>query len=592
MVEHWRYRNELVKQQQKRISEFLEKQADSLAMIYAYQSKDYMVAAWKVSGEPKKTITEAAYEGKLDVEALERWVKFLEKPPLNYPYLVEWQSMIRHGGSLEAAECIAGSFQETLLAIAHEFQENDERNEKIGIKAWPLDDKPPIPMPNEFKTSFEKYHIEKEPMKRERVNLYVDAFRSDLEAGQNDGDTRKRRPGLFRFNDWGLESRLTAPAKEHLARLKEDLKALEKQRGEQYPFAMGVRDSDVITELPFHKRGSPMNLGDPVERRFIEVLTPEGESGKFTKGSGRYELAERIAAHPLTARVIVNRVWAWHFGAGLVRSPSNFGIVGERPSHPELLEYLAQRFVDNGMSIKQLHRDVMLSYVYRQSSANSPVAVAKDPENRLLWRFNRQRMDAEQVRDSLLFVSGLLDTEMFGKSGQIDSPKFKRRAVYAEVSRFLLADYFKTFDFPNPNLSASERFSTSGPTQRLFFMNSELMYNAARAFAKRISRPEPSQEDKGAAAKAKTGGKGRDKPGEAAEAVKKTPELTPEQRIERAYLILYGRTPSADELAAGLEFVSAPENQLPEEDISEDPLTAWDQYARVLLSSNELIYVN
>ncbi|MBI1356900.1 MAG: DUF1553 domain-containing protein [Acidobacteria bacterium] len=592
IVDHWRYRDELVKQQKKRMSDFLEKQAESLAMMHAYQTKDYMVAAWKVSGEPKKQVAEAAYEGKLDVEVLERWIKFLDKNPVNYPYLIEWQSMIRHGGSLEAAECIAENFQETLLAIAHEYDENDERNEKIEIKAWPLDDKPPIPMPNEFNTSFEKYDIEKESMKRERVNLYTDAFRFNLDDGQNEGNVSRRQPGLFRFSDWGLESRLTAPAKEYLEKLKTDLKALEKQRGDQYPFAMGVRESDVITELPFHKRGSPMNLGDPVQRRFIEVLTPEGESGLFTKGSGRYELAERIAAHPLTARVIVNRVWKWHFGTGLVNTPSNFGIVGEKPSHPELLEYLAQRFVDGGMSIKQLHKDVMLSYVYQQSSEKNAEAAEKDPENRLLWRFNRQRMDAEQVRDSLLFVSGLLDDEMFGKSGDIDSPKFKRRAVYAEVSRFLLADYFKTFDFPNPNLSASERFSTSVPTQRLFFMNSEFMFNTAKAFAKRISKPEPSKEEKAAAATKGKGGKGKGKPPAAAEGDKKTPDLSPEQRIERAYLILYGRKPNAEEIAAGLEFVKAPENQLPEDDTSEDPLTAWDQYARVLLSSNEFTFMN
>src|SRR5690606_37882028 len=120
----------------------------------------------------------------------------------------------------------------------------------------------------------------------------------------------------------------------------------------------------------------------------------------------RLELAEAIAEHPLTARVIVNRVWNWHFGQGIVDTPSNFGQVGERPSHPELLEYMAQRFVDSGMSIKKLHKDILLSYTYRQASDDNETAAKVDPENDLYWRFDRQRLDAEQIRDSLLYVSG------------------------------------------------------------------------------------------------------------------------------------------------------------------------------------------
>jgi hypothetical protein len=526
-------------------------------------------------------LVKAAYEGKLDVEMLERWVEFLAKPPKNYPYLMEWQSLIAQGGDIEAAELQAQMFQNRLLAIVDEYEKNDERNEKIVTKAWPLDDKPPIPMPNEFQTEFEKYHIELEPMERVRANLYVDAFLFDLDAQKNADGYPGRKPGLLKLTDWGLESRLTAPAQAHLARLREDLKKLEKERGEQYPFVMGVTDSDIITELPLHKRGSPLDLGDPVERRFLEVLSPEGKHELFAKGSGRLELAEAIAEHPLAARVIVNRVWKWHFGTGIVNTPSNFGQVGERPTHPDMLEYLAQRFVDSGMSIKQLHRDILASYTYRQASAPDETAMAKDPQNRLYWRFNRQRLDAEQIRDSILFVSGLLeDEEIGGPSKSIDDPDFYRRAVYGHVSRFQLSDFHATFDFPNPGISASQRFVTSVPLQRLFFMNSEFVYDAAAKLVERASKLEEPKQDKDEKKNADN------------QTEEKPAPLTDEQKIARAYEILFQRPPDAEELAAGVQFLADEKNQKAEDDYREEPVTAWTLYARALLSSNEFLFLN
>ncbi len=585
VVDHWRAKNKLVERQDKRISDFLKTEGELLSKRLAYQAKDYMVAAWKVTGEPKMDVVAAAYESKLDVEVLQRWIEFLAKPPKNYPYLAEWQALIKHGGDLEAAECTAEEFQRTLLRVMAEYEENEERNEKIEVKAWPLDDKPPIPMPNEFKTDFEKYFIEKETMERVRVNLYVDVFKFDLDAKKGADGFVGRKPALLNFKDWGLESRLTADAQRYLEQLRADKKRLEKERGEQYPFVMGVRESDVITELPLHKRGNPRDLGDPVERRFIEVLSPESGPKPFVEGSGRLELAEAIVKHPLTARVIVNRIWKWHFGTGIVDTPSNFGRVGDKPSHPDLLEYMAQRFVDNGMSIKQLQRDIVLSDTYRRSSAMNEAASSKDPEDRLYWRFKRQRLDSEQMRDSLLFVSGLLDTKKIGgKSGDIDDPSFKRRTVYGQVSRFQLADYFKTFDFPNPSLSASKRFTTSVPLQRLFFMNSKEVYEAAAKFAERTAEVETQKPD---AKKAKD-----KKESAETEEVAAAPKPTNEQRIRKAYELLYGRPPTPDETAAGIGFLTDEKNGKSPDDYSETPVTAWNLYARALLSSNEFLFMN
>jgi hypothetical protein len=643
-VEEWRAEDKLFKAQEKRIKEHLQLEGAQLGKRLAYQSKDYMMAAWKVTGEPQMELVKAAYESKLDVEILQRWIKFLAKPPKNYSYLTDWQALIAKDGDEEAALAEATKFQATLLAVMTEFEENKERNEKIEIKSWPLDDKPPIPMPNEFKTSFEKYFIVKETMEREPVNLFSDVFKFDIDAKPETAGYPGRTPGLLSFKGWGLESRLTGEAQRHLERLREDAKKLEEDRGEQYPFVMGVRDSDVLTELPLHKRGSPIDLGDPVERRFVQVLSPEDGPKPMTKGSGRLELAESIASHPLAARVIVNRVWKWHFGTGIVDTPSNFGRVGDPPSHPELLEYLTQRFIDGGMSIKKLNRDILMSHTYRRSSTKNEAAVATDPENRLYWRVSRQRLDAEQLRDSILQVTGMLDTEKVGgSSGEIDDVDFKRRAVYGRVSRFLLADFQRTFDFPNPSISASKRFITSVPLQRLYFMNSDFVYNAAERLAE-LTAGIP-EEKKDNTEKGKEKAKEMIVQAPVAKEAKAEEVIMPsdEERVEMAYQLLYSRSPTAGELAAGIAFVTNEANQKKPEkasdkaavaettppsiapaglmgkpekptepmprsmpapveeaatndkksdDKTKKPVTAWNLYARALLSSNEFLFVN
>ena len=176
-------------------------------------------------------------------------------------------------------------------------------------------------------------------------------------------------------------------------------------------------------------RGSPFSLGDIVPRRFLEVLSTE-RVGLSIRAAAGWIWPNAIAAHPLTARVLVNRVWKWHFGTGLVNTPDNFGAMGEHPSDPELLEYLASHFVQQGMSIKKLQREIMLSAVYQLSTDDSPKNTVKDAANRLYWRFNRQRMDAEQIRDSILFVAGDLDL----KDTQRPVRRNSRRTIPAALS--------------------------------------------------------------------------------------------------------------------------------------------------------------
>ncbi|MCU1259030.1 MAG: Protein of unknown function (DUF1553)/Protein of unknown function (DUF1549)/Planctomycete, partial [Bryobacterales bacterium] len=264
------------------------------------------------------------------------------------------------------------------------------------------------------------------------------------------------------------------------------------------------------------------------------------------EGSGRRELAEAIASpeNPLTARVIVNRVWQHHFGEGLVRTVSNFGRMGESPSHPELLDYLSAELVKNNWSLKKLHREIMLSATYQLSSDYSGRNFAVDPDNRLLWRANRQRLDAEAMRDALLAVTGELDPTPGGAPLPLDKEDNRRRSIYGFVSRRKLDGTLALFDFPNPNLSAEKRISTATPLQQLFFLNGAFLEARARVLVSRLA-----------------------------------PASTPEERIRQAYRIVLGRDPRPEELRAGNEFIGGDKD-------------AWLPYAQVLLSSNELLFVN
>ena len=287
-------------------------------------------------------------------------------------------------------------------------------------------------------------------------------------------------------------------------------------------------------------RGDANNRGDVAPRHLPSILCA-GDPKPFTKGSGRLELAEGIAdpANPLTPRVIANRIWQHHFGRGIVETASNFGNMGARPSHQELLDYLAARLVENKWSIKSLHREIMLSAVYALSAEDIPANDAVDADNRLLWRANWQRMDAETLRDSLLFVSGNLDLQAGGPPVPFNE-KNNRRAVYGFVSRRKLDPMLALFDFPNPNNTSEQRVVTNVPLQRLFMMNSSFVEEQAAGLAKRLTGDDPA-------------------------------------RARQAYRILYGRTPSEEELRLALTFVAK---------------SGWNEYARVLLNANEFEWVN
>ena len=366
------------------------------------------------------------------------------------------------------------------------------------------------------------------------------------------------------------------------------------------PYAVILEDRQSQRNPRVFVRGNPVNKGEEVPRRFLEILA--GENRKpFSRGSGRLELAEAIASkeNPLTARVMVNRIWLHHFGAGLVRTPSDFGTRCERPSHPELLDWLACRFMAESWSLKKLHRLIMLSAVYQQSSevgqasslpamglaaslstaprashqtgkavsaklsleetsaltpALSPrrggtihsskgdssaserhrlltPAPTVDPENRLLWHFNRQRLDFESARDSLLAVSGELDANTGGKPVELFKKPFAlRRTVYGFIDRQFLPGVFRVFDFANPDMHSPQRLDTTVPQQALFFMNSPFVVERARALAGR------------------------------ADDVR-----NPERRIQELYRLVFQRPATARQVELAKRFIAAAESLPPPE---------------------------
>jgi hypothetical protein len=303
-------------------------------------------------------------------------------------------------------------------------------------------------------------------------------------------------------------------------------------------------------DLTVFVRGDVTVKGPIVPRHFLHVLC-SGEPPSVQKGSGRLELAQAITSenNPLTARVIVNRVWGQFFGQPLVRTPSNFGALGERPSHPELLDDLAVRFMQAGWSLKWLQREIVLSAAYGQSSQTDSRHISADPENRLLSRMSRRRLGVEAWRDAILASTARLREGIGGLSIDPTAPDQRRRTVYSRISRLSLNPMLSLFDFPDPNIHADHRVETTTPLQKLFVMNSPFMVRQADALAQLLT-----QETNG----------------------------TDNSFIQRSYLRLYGRPVTDAELQLGLEFLKG----------SKDAKPRRQEYAQVLLAANEMLFVD
>ena len=375
--------------------------------------------------------------------------------------------------------------------------------------------------------------------------------------------------------------------------------------------AMVLEDSPKPHDSPLFIRGEAENKGDLVPRRFLEVIAGPNRP-PFKLGSGRLELAQSIANknNPLTARVMINRLWLHHFGEGFVTTPDDFGTMSAPPSHPELLDFLASYFMDNGWSLKKVHKLIMLSNTYQQSSANNPRYAQADPYNRLLWRANIRRLEFEPLRDSLLAMGGTLDKTMGGRPvnlGNAEGPQrgkvggkmaqalrptgySTRRTLYGYIDRSGLPEVLNHFDFANPEMPSGRRYETTVPQQALFLMNSPLVIEQARHI---VERADFKVIDDG------------------------------ETRVRWLYALIFQRPPNAIELKLGLNFFEdapsfvatkpaeaappprpffaaaakgaakgGPRPGGPVSAAMLKPLTIWAEYAHALFLSNEASFVN
>jgi len=434
-----------------------------------------------------------------------------------------------------------------------------------GVFASSIEPPPPIfGRINHYSTNYIDYTKQMEPLERKLADL-------DLQRKA----MRKEK----------VDQKLIKPVEDQMAQIREDMADLELSHPDAPERAMMLVDAPKPKDSPVFIRGEAENIGPVVPRQFLQILSPPNRI-PFQSGSGRLELAIGIASdhNPLTARVIVNRVWLHHFDAGIVTTPDDFGNQSAPPSHPELLDYLATHFMQDGWSIKKLHRLIMLSSTYQESSADNPRYAQIDPENRWLWRANIRRMDFEEVRDSILAIGGNLDSTIGGRPVNLGAyPYSTRRTLYGYIDRRNMPEIYNQFDFANPDITMGKRYETIVPQQSLFLMNSPLVIEQARNL---VDRPDFRA-------------------------------LTDDEaRVKLLYELVYQRDPQPVEVQLGLDFVDhSPEfekvpamagggkrnnpkrNERLEASFASlpvgerKPLTPWEKYAHALLQANEAIFL-
>jgi hypothetical protein len=489
--------------------------------------EQYLLVSAKVSVIEDGKIREAAEANKLNRGLLRRWKEFLtQTAEAKEPFFAVWHEL----SALPEKE-FAGKAAEVIPKLAA-----DPKMASPVSKA--LKDAPPKSIQElaracakllESEISNPKSEIAKRP--NFPTNIPVDQIETAFSR-----DDRNKFNEIRRKRDELMATHPGAPAR-----------------------AMVLRDAPSPVQPVILKRGNPAMPGDRVPRQFLAVIAGENRE-PFKDGSGRLELARAIASkdNPLTARVFVNRVWGYLFEHGIVRTPSDFGVRGERPTHPELLDFLAVRFVNDRWSTKRLIKSIMLSAVYQQGSTASPAALAADPENRLLARQNRKRLDWEAVRDSLLAASGRIDLTVGGRPVDLMAQPFtRRRTIYGFVDRQNLPSMFRAFDFASPDQHAPVRFTNTVPQQALFMLNSPFVIEQAKALAARCG----------------------DGPAEA--------------RARGLYRSVLARDPSTDELRLAVSFVEG-ETALATSLANSGPagLSSWEKLAQVLLETNEFAFVD
>jgi hypothetical protein len=498
------------------LTDYLAEQTKQLTDLLARDTAKYLVAVWK----------EVKEQPGLDTETLGRWKSYLADTNKEHPYLKPWYDLLSSRPAEAQVRAEAQRYQQFILGLLDEAKEVDDKNYvAFGGKKGLKDEK------TRQYTNIVSLPVLKFYQWREIANgpYNIDGFRAPA--------------GVLYYGPKEIDRFLGGIAKAYVEKLRGEIAELEKDLPPKYPFLHALKDSAKPADIRIALRGDPNTPGEVAPRRFLQVLC-DGEPALYRQGSGRAQLADAIASdrNPLTARVFVNRIWQFHFGKGIVRTPSNFGRMGERPTHPELLDYLAADFLASGQSIKKLHREIVLSAAYGMATASDPES---DPDNKLLSHFGmKHRLEMETLRDSLLAVSGRLDRNIGGPSKPAADDNY-RRSLYLTVSRTRLDPAMALFDFPDANNSVEERTVTAGPLQALYWLNSEFVADQAKALDERLI---------------KEAGQGA------------------EERIRRAYQLLYARAPDSAEMNIGMKFVTGDD--------------AWVRYLHTLLSAAEFWSVN
>jgi cytochrome c553 len=505
-----------IKKAEDDLKKFVAEQKQQTAEAEAARIAKYVEAAWRVhtarrADAAKKPMPELAKRYELNEATLAKWVDFLD--------------MKNKGRN--------ASFDElrNLCASATTAESGQAMPANLAAASTALEQR--------LKTAFAARREKKEkPEHRDLLEAVVG------------------NQGLFTPNDGELAKRMAPKGMEQWNAAKAEVDTAKKAAPPIYPLAHTIADAKP-TDMKVFIRGNPARTGELAPRRFLKILAGD-EPKPFADGSGRRELAEAIASadNPLTARVIVNRLWQRHFGRGIVGTPSNFGLLGDRPTHPELLDYLAVRLVEKQWSLKAIHREIMLSAVYRLGSASDASNERVDADNRLLWRMDRRRLDVEAWRDSLLAVSGRLDPKLGGESTDLGSSSNVRRTIYGKISRHELDSLLRLFDFPDANITSDTRSETTVPQQQLFVLNSPFMIEQSKAFAARLAKEAPSDE---------------------------------RARVVRAFALAYGRAAEEAEIAGAVEYLAAADTA---DDAKKNKLTRWERLAQALLSSNEFLYID
>lgn len=492
VVKLYKERKDAHERAQAKLNKYLEDQAKQLAEILANRTVDYVRAARGGVAMPD-----------LDAPTLERWTNYLKMPEHEHPF----------------AKLPPEELQSKVLEVLKEQREVEEKNFiRLGGSS--------------VRNDLARADLLSLP--RDKYLLWRDILSPNKFAKFDSGILYYKKIDRFLSGEW----------KSYLDRLRAEVDTAKQAIPDRYPYYHVISDKAKPRTERIRIRGSADNLGEEAPRRFLAILN-HGEQKPFTNGSGRLELAEAIAdtSNPLPSRVIANRVWHHLFGQGIVRTLSNYGRLGEMPSHPELLDYLAGRLLEQKWSLKALIREVVLTNTYALGYENETKAFTADPENRLNWRANRRRLDIESMRDSLLAASGELDASMGGKPLKIADEKNLRRTVYSFVSRRKLDGTLALFDFPNPNSTSEQRIFTATPTQQLFFLNSSFVQARSQALATALEKAGPDDA----------------------------------ARIRQAYRILFFREPDKTELSAGLAYLKSDSK-------------SWPRYAQVLLSANEFVF--